>query len=243
MKHKDFIIQFLGWVILFSVIISPAFLSAKSIHGNGKQVTIKENYTDFDKVEISHSFDARVNYGKEYGITIRVDDNLKSYVVVEKRGNTLKIGMKEGHNYINSHLEVAVTLPDIRKLGLSGASSVVIKGFDFNHDLVVNLSGASKVYGSVKTGNLDLHLSGASDVTLKGKGENLLIKASGASTIKMDDFCVNDASLKLSGSSNCRVNIDGDMDVQASGSSRVKYCGNGKLGSIETSGFSKVKRM
>lgn len=243
MKRNNFLIQFLGWVILLSVIISPAFLSAKSIHGNGKQVTIKENYTDFDKVEISNSFDARVNYGKEYGITIRVDDNLKDYVVVEKRANTLKIGMKQGYSYINSHLEVAVTLPDIHKLGLSGASSVVIKGFDFSHDLVVNLSGASKVYGSIETGNLDLHLSGASDVTLKGKGENLLIRASGASTVKMNDFRVNDACLTLSGSSNCRVNIDGEMDVQASGSSRVKYCGKGELGSIETSGFSKVKRM
>jgi len=155
----------------------------------------------------------------------------------------LQIGMKNGNSYINSHLEVAITLPDIRKLGLSGASSVVINGFVFGHDLDVNLSGASKVYGAIETGNLDLSLSGASDVTLKGKGENLVIRASGSSTVKMDDFRVNDAKLQLSGSSNCMVNIDGEMDVQASGSSKVKYCGKGELGSIEVSGFSKVKRM
>jgi len=65
----------------------------------------------------------------------------------------------------------------------------------------------------------------------------------GSSTVKMDDFSVNDAKLQLSVSSDCIVNIDGEMDVQASGSSKVKYCGKGELGSIEASGFSKVKRM
>jgi len=243
MKHKDFFIQFFCWVLLVLVIISPAVLSAKSIHGSGKQTTIKESYTDFDEVEISHSFNARVNYGKEYGITIRVDDNLKDYVVVEKRGNTLQISLKNGNSYINSHLEVAITLPDIRKLDLSGASSAVINGFVFGHAMDMNLSGASKVYGTIETGNLALSLSGASDVNLKGKGENLMIHASGSSTVKMDDFSVNDAKLQLSGSSDCMVNIGGEMDVHASGSSKVKYCGKGELGSIETSGFSKVKRL
>ncbi|MBN2600853.1 MAG: DUF2807 domain-containing protein [Candidatus Marinimicrobia bacterium] len=243
MKHKDFFIQLFCWVMLVLVIISPAILSAKSIHGSGNQITIKESYTDFDEIEISHSFNARVNYGKEYGIIVRVDDNLKDYVIIEKRDNSLKIGMKDGHSYINSHLEVSVTMPDVRKLGLSGASSMVIDGFVFQHDLDLNLSGSSKVYGTIETGNIDLNLSGASDVTLKGKGENLDIHASGSSLVRMDDFKVNDAKLELSGASNCMVNIDGEMDVYASGSSKVKYCGKGELGSIEASGSSKVKRM
>lgn len=243
MKRKALFIQIFGWFILLLIIVSPAILSAKNIYGSGNQITLKEEYVDFDRVEISHSFDARLNYGRDYSITLRVDDNLKEHVIVEKKGNTLRVGMKNGHSYINAHLEVSITLPDIQKLGLSGSSSAVISGFEFDHEMNISASGASKIFGSIETGNLTLDLSGASNAILKGRGENLTIHASGSSDVELDEYVVNDARLNLSGASDCKVYINGTMDVRASGSSKVKYCGNGAPGSVETSGFSRVKRM
>jgi len=243
MKHKEFLFQVFCLVLLVLVIICPALLSAQTVYGSRAQATIQKDYKDFNEIEISHSFNARINYGKAYSISVQVNENLKDYVVIEKRGNSLKIGMEDGRSYVGGKFEVIITMPDIRKLGLSGASFANINGFNFNHALDINLSGASELYGGVKTGNLDLDLSGASKVTMKGVGENLAINASGSSQITMDEFKVNDARLALSGSSLCMINIDGEMDVKASGSSKVKYCGKGELGSIEASGFSKVKRM
>lgn len=243
MKRKDFFIQLTGWIILLLLIISPAILSAKSIWGVGKTVTIQKDYQDFDKVEISSAFKARILQGKVYNVTLQVDEDLRDYIVVEKRGRTLHIGLKNHRSCCNGSLEAEITMPDIGELGLSGASSAVLEGFSFKHDLVLNLSGASRVEGLIETGNLDLNLSGASNVTLKGRGENLLIHASGASNVRMGDFCSNDANLYLSGASNCVINIDGEMDVRASGSSKVKYCGEGEISTIESSGFSRVSRL
>lgn len=224
MKRKDFFIQFTGWIILLLLIISPAILSAKSIWGIGKTVTIQKDYRDFDKVEISSAFKARILQGQVYNVTLLVDEDLQDYIVVEKRGRTLHIGLKNHRSCCNGSLEAEITMPDIGELGLSGASSAVLEGFNFKHDLVLNLSGASRVEGLIETGNLDLNLSGASNV-------------------RMDDFCSNDANLYLSGASNCVVNIDGEMDVRASGSSKVKYCGEGEISTVESSGFSRVSRL
>jgi len=243
MKRKDSMIQVIGWLIILATIISPVLLSAKTLRGNGNQVVLKKNVTDFDKLRISHTFDARIDYGREYSVVVKVDENLKDYLIVKKKGNTLVVGMENGHSYRNSHLEVAITMPDIRKLGISGASTAAIDGFDFDHDMHVGLSGASQIVGTIKTGDLKMNLSGASDVTLKGTGRNLSINASGASTVRMDDFSVMDADLNLSGASKCLLNVDGEMDIHASGASKVKYCGKGQINSIDISGASKVRRM
>ena len=242
-KHFNFILQILGWLLLLMLIISPVIVSAKSIYGSGKSVTIRKDIEKFDGIEISNSFSVRINYSKDYSVTIQIEDNVKEYLVVEKVGGILKIGLEQGRTYYNVHPQAVVTLPDIKKLGLSGASTGIINGFEFGHDFKLNLSGASKVYGCIKTGDLNMDLSGASKVNLTGRGKDMIIQASGSSDITMDKFSVADAYLGLSGASRCLVNINGELDVQASGSSKIRYCGSGSLGNIETSGSSKVKRM
>jgi hypothetical protein len=243
MKLGIKLFQFLSWIILFLLIMSPMILSAGKIRGNGDLVTLKEDIKDFDQIEISHTFKVTIKYAKDYSVSVEVDENLKDHVVVEKRGQRLKIGLEDGYCYSSAHLEAAITLPDIKQLSLSGASSAVISGFEFSHSFDLDLSGASKVSGMLETGDVDLNLSGASTVDLKGKGRNLDVHASGASTLKTEQFMVKDARLSLSGASNCFVNIAGELDVHASGSSNVKYCGKGTLGSIEASGCSRVKRI
>jgi hypothetical protein len=243
MRLGSKLLQFLSWVILFLLIMSPIILSAGRIRGSGNLVTIEKDIKDFDQIEISHSFQVTIKYAKDYSVSVQVDDNLKDYVIIEKHGRRLKISLERGFCCSNPHLEAAITLPDIRQLSLSGASSAEISGFEFNHRLDLDLSGASRVDGVLKTGDMDLDLSGASSIELKGKGRNLGVHASGASTLRMSEFLVGNARLSLSGASNCLVNIAGELDVHASGSSNVKYCGKGTLGSIEASGCSRIKRI
>lgn len=237
------LLQVLSWVIIFLLIMSPIILSAGRICGSGNLVTIEQDIKDFDQIEISHSFQVTIKYAKDYSVTVQVDDNLQDYVIIEKHGQRLKISLEEGLCYSATHLEATITSPDIQQLSLSGASSAMISGFKFNHSLAMNLSGASKVNGLLETGDMDLNLSGASTIELKGKGRNLEVHASGASTLKTSQYMVRDARLSLSGASTCLVNIAGELDVRASGSSNVKYCGKGTLGSIEASGFSQVTRI
>ena len=65
---------------------------------------------------------------------------------------------------------------------------------------------------------------------------------SGASNLDLSNFHVNDANIGLSGASHATVNLDGRLDVEASGASSLEYIGEPTLGNINTSGASTVNK-
>jgi hypothetical protein len=149
--------------------------------------------------------------------------------------------MKPG-SYRNNTAKVHVEMPEIARLGLSGASTGSIKGFKSNRALYLNLSGASRLTGQVESGDVRLVISGASTVALSGKAGNLRLDVSGASTANLQDLSVQDVSATVSGASNGTVSPSGRLDANASGASRLTYIGNPAIGSINSSGASSVGR-
>jgi hypothetical protein len=220
----------------------PSF-SAETITGSGNIVTQEPAITDFDKVDVSHSFNVEITQADSYNVTIRVDDNLVDRLLVEKQGDTLKIGLKPDFTLRvkNATLEAEVSMPELTALDLSGASFTSISGFSSDEDLVVDVSGASSLQGDIEAGDAGIDASGASNVRLTGSSGNLKIGASGASSIKLEDFLAGDANIDASGASNVTVNISGRLDAEASGASNVYYLGNPTLGTIDTSGASNVE--
>jgi len=105
-------------------------------------------------------------------------------------------------------------------------------------DIRFNISGASRVTGDITAGDADFDISGASTVELQGSGSNIVVDASGASHAKLADFPVNNANVKLGGASNGTVNLDGRLDANLSGASRLSYIGEPTMGTINTSGGS-----
>lgn len=68
------------------------------------------------------------------------------------------------------------------------------------------------------------------------------ISASGGSSLKLSDFLVHDANVKLSGGSNADINLDGRLDADLSGGSHLRYTGDPTRGDISTSGDSTVSK-
>jgi hypothetical protein len=92
------------------------------------------------------------------------------------------------------------------------------------------------------TGDLSAEVSGASQLTLDGSGGDLTLDVSGASRADLSQFVVGDANVQASGASQVTVNVEGRLDADASGASRILYRGNPTLGRIESSGASRVDR-
>jgi hypothetical protein len=230
--------------LVLTLSLACTFLSPTTITGSGNVVTQKEPITDFDRVDISHSFEVAISQGEGFSVVIRVDDNLVEHLNVVKSGDSLKIGLKpaRSYNFRNAILEAEVTMPELTGLDLSGASNVTITGFSSAEALSVGLSGSSSLHGDIEAGDASIKLSGSSDVTLNGSAGDLTIDASGSSDANLGDFPVADADVKLSGSSTATVNPSGRLDVSASGASNVYYLGDPTLGKINTSGSSTVER-
>jgi hypothetical protein len=127
-------------------------------------------------------------------------------------------------------------------IGVSGASSLDLVEMSAG-DIRFAVSGASKASGDITaSGDAQLNLSGASSVQLQGSASDVVIDASGASRVELDNFPVNNADVTLSGASGATVNLDGRLDADLSGASKLSYIGEPTMGDIHTSGGSAVSK-
>lgn len=227
------------------------------VYGSGTPVTKSYDFTGFTTVTFDSGFDATVEYGESYAVSVTVDDNLvKEHLKVESDGDTLHVGLADLWQYRDVTLAAKVTLPRLAGLEVSGASTVagVTSG-----DLVLDVSGASKTWlkgegkvtldlsgasslsGDVSGIELTGDVSGASVVDLMGSASGLRLDVSGGSRLDLPRLTAQDADLSLSGGSRGSVLVSGTLNAEASGGSRLEYAGDPQLGSIDVSGGSAVE--
>jgi hypothetical protein len=214
------------------------------VNGSGRIVTEDFDIRGFSRVDISHAFRVELVQSSSYKVVVRVDDNLQQHLRIEKRGETLVIGLKpyRSYNLRNATMEAEVHLPDLRGIEASGASDVRISGFSSARDFDVDLSGASYLDGEITAREVRIEASGASRVRLRGKAEDLRLGVSGASNLDLEDFPAQNADIELSGASEVGVVLSGTLDVEASGASRLYFGGSPTMGRIDLSGASSIKR-
>jgi hypothetical protein len=157
-------------------------------------------------------------------------------------------------------LEVRIAMPVLNKLRLSGATRSIVRGFSSQESFALNLSGssrleidmeagetnleisgASKVNGSMKVGNAEFTLSGASRAELSGSANNVVLSAWGASKLELADFVLNDTDIHLKGASRATINVNGKLDLDMSGASKLDYVGNPTLRDVNVSGASRLR--
>ncbi|MFH1925279.1 MAG: head GIN domain-containing protein [Chloroflexota bacterium] len=233
-----------------------------TVTGSGKLAAWDFDYRDFTKVEAGYAFDVEIAKADSYLVRITIDDNLYEYLDISKSGDTLYIGLKPGYIHMNITQKAIINMPDLERVGLSGASKAKVDGFSSSHAVDFDLSGASNAdIGSMKTGNTNFKLSGASKASgsiemadgrfdlsgassldLEGSANDVDIEASGASHVELSDFPVVDADINLSGASDVTINASGRLDGNLSGGSRLIYMGNPTLGSISANEGSTISQ-
>jgi hypothetical protein len=266
-KEKDMRRIWFVLTALILVLVSVAFSAGcQTFHfliGSGHSVGQNFDLVDFVNISAHSTFDVEVSQGTTYSVSVTVDDNLQKYLEVEKDGDTLKLGMKAGYLYNETHLKAKVTIPRLTGLTISGASKGNASGFKSSDDFILSvsgasratltdmavkrlsldISGASRATGSVDaSANADLQASGASTIELTGKAIDADIESSGASTVNLSGFVVRDISVDISGASNATVNATGILSGEVSGASHLNYTGTLTLGSIKTSGASSINK-
>ena len=216
----------------------------ESLSGSSRVSSETFNIGGFSKVEVSHAFQVDIVQGDSYRVLVRIDDNLEQHLRVEKRGDTLIIGLKplRGYNLRRATMEAQVRMPELTGIEVSGASDVKIGGFTSNKNFDVELSGASSLEGEITADDVRIEASGASQARLVGEANNLRLDASGASNIDLKDFPVFDAEIELSGASEAEVVLSGTLNIDVSGASRLYYGGNPTIRRIDLSGASSIKR-
>lgn len=233
------------------------------ITGNGNVVDEQRDVKDFNGVSASSAARVIISKGDKYSCVVSLDSNLLPSFQTKVERGVLVMGFKPGTNAQRfKKLEIAITMPEIRKIEASGASKVELeKGFG-GKELSVNLSGASffsaaavydvlglKVSGSSKVdlkgkyGDIAVDESGASRIACEGSALGLSGDVSGASTVDFSGCALDDADLTASGASVIRLgNVAKKIKTNLSGASELKYEGSPAV-TKSLSGASTIKRV
>ena len=234
----------------------------EGIIGAPNLVTKEFDFSDFTSIEVGYAFEVDVTRADTHSVTVTLNENVFEYLDISQSGKTLRIRMKSYYSYQRVTRQASITLPALRSLELSGASRGEVAGFETMDDMgfdvsgasnlsLVDLkagntsfdvSGASRVTGSIEITDGDIDVSGASTIELEGKGTNVRLEVSGASTARLDHFPVEIADTRVSGASNATIEVSGRLDIDISGASRLYYNGGAVLGSVQVSGASTLSR-
>jgi len=208
------------------IVIAGGNLGVGEVVGSGKLIGKSFALSDFTSVDVSTAFQVEVSYGKAFGVSVTTDDNVIDRVRVEKTGSTLRIALDTaGKAYRVSALRASVTMPAVRGVSLSGAARGTVAGFRSVDDLVIKVAGASSLSGMVNAGELRVEASGASRVDLKGVAGSATLTAEGASQLRLADYRLGSADVRLTGASRAEVRAADQIGFDLSGASRLEYTG------------------
>ena len=270
MKKRKTLMAILVGLLLTTLLMSGCqtiLVTKNGDTGTGEPETRQFNFTEFTHVDIGSAFSYEIKQSDTYSISITANNNLFDDIEVTKEGQTLKIEREVPEipwaifNFGPSP-KVVITMPQLYGLNSSGATNGAVSRFSSTDDLdftvsgassvellaisagdvSFHVSGASDVSGDIKAGDIELDVSGASSVQLEGSASDIEIEASGASQLKLASLTVNNASVTLSGASDCTLNLSGLLDTKLSGASTLEYIGEPTLGKMDITGASTLQK-
>jgi len=244
---KTILKHFLFVLIVFTTGCSNDIRSSQKEHltliGSGNLVSLDVIVSEFDRVEASLPFAITIHQGHAFRVAITSDDNFIDYILVELSGRTIRFGYQPGHVYDISGvtLQAAVTLPELKRLNLSGSSTVLLDNLSINENLTAELSGVSTLKGRLTANTVDLDVNGSSFVSLAGTGSSLQVASCGNSFLDLSKYKVEDASMEAGCASKVIVNASEKLDISASGNAQAFYVIRPAFMDITTHQFAQVR--
>ncbi|MEM1121833.1 MAG: head GIN domain-containing protein [Bacteroidota bacterium] len=212
-------------------------------------ITTKDHLiSNFKKLDVGEDFEVFVKFGNVESIKIEANENLHDLIIVEKKGNTLKIDTqpystwaKGKRQRTNERLVAYITAKEL--VSIEGEEDVVIE-LDNRLEtasLDIRLDEDATLSGAIKVKNLMVDLNEDSTLDLEGSAQKMELMANEDSMFKSYDFEVQDLIVELNEDSQAKITVNGTIDLEARGDSNFYYKGNAKIVRQRLRGDSQVK--
>ncbi len=211
------------------------------IEGSGKFMAETRELPSFSGVNVSGSMDVYLTQGTTQAVKVEADDNLLKLIKTKVRGQELYIRSRKCYT-THKGVKVYITLPRLTRAAMSGSGD--LKGREtFQVDnLDLSVSGSGSITLKITAADVNTHISGSGDIELRGQARDLNAHISGSGDLNARDLVARNGSLSVSGSGDCKVNVEGDLQAAVSGSGDVRYYGSPKSVDANVSGSGTVKR-
>lgn len=228
MRIHSFILSI--WLIPFVLLVPvackvsiPNLVSGKVIQGNGVETTQERSIEDFQSIEVPGEIQVQIICNSEPSMTITAEENLLEIIDTTCFNGKLVIRTTESYH---SH----------RPIIIRAKCSKLVRYYGH---------GASQgTVTEVNSETFDAQLSGASSLVLeRGKVGALTGSVSGASRLNAGNLESVSGKVYASGASQALVKVIDDLTAEASGASSVRYRGEPKTLSKDSSGVSSIERV
>ncbi|WP_411816043.1 head GIN domain-containing protein [Hyphococcus sp. DH-69] len=187
--------------ILIGLVLAAAIAAGAAYYAFGPLLDVSERdrsediteqfeVADFDGVEIGGIFDFEITTGGDFAVTISGPENAFRELEVGVEGGTLSVDQSSieingKRRWRDAGMTVEVTLPELRRLDVSGVADGRVTGIDSDYFLV-DASGISDITLSGRCRKLEAQLSGLGDLDAQGlRCENADVAVSGLGEAKI----------------------------------------------------------
>ncbi|MFH0990074.1 MAG: head GIN domain-containing protein [bacterium] len=224
--------------LMIGILIAVVTLASSVILS---QQTKSYDYKDFKAVSVGWGMHLTVTQSDHYSIEVKADERDMKYLKVKKSGNKVRFEIDKLWGWrAKDDMYITITMPELRELDLSGGSEGMITMDIGQRDFEASLSGGATLDGKLQCGNVTLDLSGGAKARFSGSGKILCVDGSGGAKAQLKQFTARDVDVDLSGGARVEITMNGRLDVDASGGSKVVYYGKARRGDINLSGGSNI---
>ncbi len=221
----------LGLVALFQLNAQSQNWWGKGMNGEGPIVKRSLDLDGFDKIVLTNNAKVYLRQGSSQSVEVEAQENIIENLVTDVSDNTWKIRFdKPVRRY--EGMKVYITVRTLEGVRLSGSGSIIGENtFTGLDELGVSVSGSGDISLDVEANIIDTHISGSGDIRLAGRTDKHGISISGSGEVEAYDLNSNACKVRISGSGDCEVEVQEDLEVRISGSGDVNYKGRPRVSS------------
>ncbi len=207
-----------------ALLLLPGFISG----GNG--LTSEERkVSSFDGLAIAVPGEVYLVQGPAQKLVVEGTERVLENLITEVKNGQLTIRTPRRWNFRRGdELRVYITMPELKRISLSGSARVYAESPFRTDKLSVSISGSGRVeIEDFAANDLNVNISGSGRLKLGGSErlERSEIVISGSGRIESESLPAERVDATISGSGRCHVHVVSDLNIRISGSGRVIYTG------------------
>jgi hypothetical protein len=232
----------IGLVIFLCFIeIGYAFSSGDYEEGNRDIVTVDRTVSSpFENISIRGSGTVRIYQSAETKISLTIDSNLKEYINIGVKNNTLIIEQKERTSLRPTVYIIDIYMPNIHELDIAGSGDFIFMNNINTESLRLHITGSGNIEGAVECDELKVNISGSGDIELIGKVQELELSITGSGDFECEGLEVNNAKIRTSGSGDVKIYVVDSLEGTTFGSGDIMYRGEPEI-IFNSSGSGKIR--
>jgi hypothetical protein len=234
---------FFVWMsVLFSgcIVNETSPCDPDCVHGDGSLFDKKVSVDGFTKVQVAVPGRLYLSQGP-FQLRLKSDRNVLDRIQIWVDDGMLKIQSDEGVCVNPTQLQIHLQLPVLEALFVLGHLDVFGQTRLNSERLELVVDGSSYMDLDVEVETLGTSIDGSADLNLSGLAGSHHISISGSANIRAFDLDSADTLIEISGSADCQVRAEDNLDVRISGSGSIYYHGNPQI-SQSVSGSGRIQK-